>query len=306
MSFHQFLPHPNLPPVVKLGVYALYLVALAAVIAVAEHALSGRIPSSGNAVVIAVVATGWLIACYLLQHHSQAVESAHDRIEKEFKAAYKRVEDVYLQNRLTVDYYPSGGAETPEITTRMYRAASNVIERAQDGCEILAVTSFYEKFKLSDADNPAHSEYFRVLESRLPMVRYHRLVQCVDSDDLRAKISMPYDAHFRRLIELRDSGVNQLVWLDMVPPVYSTAYVIIDNPSGPAFLIWQMNEYVQTTKPRDAVFRPRGLFIITDPDRQFIQYFRAWFNRLAGSGKRRALTLDDLGSQWARLDANDG
>jgi len=147
---------------------------------------------------------------------------------------------------------------------------------------------------------PAPSRSRRGSTSLLGRVRYHRLVQCVDANELRARISPPYDAHFRRVIESRDSGITPSALVDLVPPLYSTAFVIIDNLKGPAYLLWQMYEYVKADKPRDAVFRPRGIFVITDPDKQFVKHFRGWFNRLVTSNKRRALTLDDLGSTPSR------
>jgi len=261
---HKLKIHARVPWVVTAAIIAIYTVVIASILAVFEHGLAGRVAEYQASVSVTVVSLCSLIVSVLVY------------------SLFQRVEDLNVRNRLRVEYFPAGSKDEPDMSATMYNEATRIITKArpEQTAKILAVNSFHEIFAAPDAEK-AHSSYFDALERRLGTIPYHRIVQCNDPTNLWKRLSPPFQHHFETIVAKRDSGKceNEVI-LNFAPAIFPTAYVMVHYKDGTSDLIWQLNEYIDPASADGAVFRPRGLLIIHDPDRQLTRYFDDWFTRL--------------------------
>jgi hypothetical protein len=264
---------------------ALIAIAGATFGALAEHALGGAMVKGQIPWTMVYIALAMAFICYVIYR------------------LFERVEDLYLRMRLSIRYYPATDENNANAMVEMYGASRRLLNEAkEDGtCEILAVNWFAQPF--GDPTSPevesAHEAYFAALERKLGKVNYHRIVQYNDSiptGDLDKYISLAYRKHLAKVIEHRDAGpAHHVVRLDKVPPRYPVSFVIIENEGTGSFLIWRLDEFATMSK-EGPVFRPRGLFLVTDPEHQLIQHFRDWFTRLTNDADTRPLRKEEFTS----------
>jgi hypothetical protein len=212
------------------------------------------------------------------------------------------VEGLSSKSRLTVRHY----ANDENGLGRVFDESRKIIEEAkEDGtCTILAVNSFTEMFEGSQqlGSEPQRRSYFEAIEKKIGKVNYHRILQVntehLMEGELSHKIVSSYEEHFLNIVEMRDKGsANRLVLLDQVPAKYPISFVIVSNHNDSSYLIWQVNEHViSETRPTDAL-KLRGVFLITDPDEQIIQYFKGWFSEISNSPMRKAVQQKDIVAQ---------
>jgi ketosteroid isomerase-like protein len=248
--------------------------------------------------------TPWLVAAILL------VLALAIYLQRRIES---RIEELHRRQLLSVEYFAGGSGISGQA---VYRAATALVDKASGpDCQIMAVNSFVEVF--ADSTDPAEesdrTSYLRAIESKLGQTNYHRILQlnARDRDALSRirigdVISKNYGEHYQRIVDsvrkprpraaLRGSVVTRL---DAVPARYPTSFVLIKTPDG-SHLIWQMNEHVPHDPAANGYpieeekVRLAGVFIISDPDEQITQYFERWFNELASSEERTAITSEQL------------
>jgi len=212
------------------------------------------------------------------------------------------VEGLSSKSRLTVRHY----ASDENGLGRVFDESRKIIEEAkEDGsCTILAVNSFTEMFEESQqlGSEQQRRSYFEAIENKIGKVNYHRILQVntehLVEGELSQKIVSSYEEHFLNIVKMRDKGnSSRPVLLDQVPAKYPVSFVIVSNHNDSSYLIWQVNEHViSKAGPTDAL-KLRGVFLITDPDEQIIQYFKGWFSEISNSPMRKAVQQKDITAQ---------
>jgi hypothetical protein len=223
-----------------------------------------------------------------------------------------QVDDLHRKNRIRIQYYSSSDLSGAD---RIYHEPRKLIEQIpEDGTsKIIAVNSFVEIFQESDDPKAEEfrSTYFRAIEKKLGKVDYHRILQLnypiyqstqninqIKNDVFTNRIAKNYKEHFAKIIEFRDSGKFQSeIRLDRVNAKYPMAFIIIENKEGTNYLLWQINEHINTSNGLSNAFKLTGVFLIEDPDQQIIRHFKAWFNQLINSDTLRPIQLTDLDAQ---------
>jgi len=219
-----------------------------------------------------------------------------------------QVDDLHKKSRISIRYYSSSDSNGAE---RVYSESRKFIEQAaEDGTgRIIAVNSFVELFQESDEPKAEDFRlaYFKTIEKKLGKVNYHRIMQLNYSqhfsnqnpsqthDQITKRIAKNYREHFTNIVKMRDTGKSQReIRIDSVNAKYPVAFVVIENKEDTSYLVWQINEHVNTDDGLSDAFKLTGVFLIEDPDQQIIRYFKAWFNQLANSDTLRPIQLADL------------
>jgi hypothetical protein len=192
----------------------------------------------------------------------------------------------------------------------LYRKAGDVIDKAQEGDEILAVNSFVEVFhQHSDpAVERLQEEYLRRIENRfLHGVAYYRLIQLPSlevldqpSVFLSDSVEPSYLRHYRRIIGLKTDAPGQGVSLDAVIAKYPMSFVVVrrknNGRSTGGTVILQVNEHIPLNgRVESAHFQLTGIHIIEDSKGHVVNHYLDWFKELQHG--QRSLTLDDLRSR---------
>lgn len=192
----------------------------------------------------------------------------------------------------------------------LYRKAGEVIDKAQEGDEILAVNSFVEVFhqRSDPAVERLQEEYLQRIENRfLGGVSYHRLIQLPSLDVLDRpavfladSVEPSYLRHYRRIIGLKTDAPGQGVSLDAVTAKYPMSFVVVKrknterNTGGT--IILQVNEHIPVNGiPETAHFQLTGIHIIEDTKGDVVNHYLDWFKELQHA--QRPLVLDDLRSR---------
>jgi hypothetical protein len=282
---HDLGIRAKIPAGVEVAIFICYTALVAAIVGIAEHSVGRHMADHPAPWAVGLIALCTVsITALVLQ-------------------LFDKVNDLHILHRINFKYYPAGGVDDADASARMYDAARVVINRAKDdgSCTILALNSFHEKFEPLD-DLGSHQKYFAALDEKLGKVHYERFLQCASMEQLRANLgtAKEYREHFAHTIECRDRTANTegtpRVRLDIVAPMFPTAFVIVKHDNGPADLIWQLNEYTGIMSGGRPQFRVRGLLIVADPDRRLIRYFEGWFNRLSRARAHR-VEMSDLYDQ---------
>ncbi|MEE4546135.1 hypothetical protein V2S66_29735 [Streptomyces sp. V4-01] len=192
----------------------------------------------------------------------------------------------------------------------LYRKAGEVIDKAQDGDEILAVNSFVEVFhqRSDPAVERLQEEYLRRIENRfLHGVAYHRLIQLPSLDVLDRpsvflsdSVEPSYLRHYRRVISLKTDAPGQGVSLDAVTAKYPMSFVVVKRKNNGrntgGTIILQVNEHIPVNGvPESAHFQLTGIHIVEDTKGDVVNHYLDWFRELQHG--QRSLTHDDLRSR---------
>lgn len=209
-----------------------------------------------------------------------------------------RVEWLFRRQRLEVQYLTGGNEEEAR---RLYQNCQELVGRAKEGGQILAVNSYVEVCSVDPASTEDRKAYLTAIESHFGKLRYHRLMQVPESElarlSLRDEVSADYRRHYRAMVEQRNAGSvdANATLLDVVPALYPTSFVVIENPGHQqgGYIIWQMNQHAPAAQHAERV-KLTGVFLIDDPEDQLISIFKRWFAILEQSGLRRSIQLDEL------------
>ncbi|MEV5477571.1 hypothetical protein ACWDR2_04840 [Streptomyces sp. NPDC003631] len=219
----------------------------------------------------------------------------------------------------SIRYYPARrGTEARHLeqARTLYRKAGEVVEKARQGDEILAVNSFVEVFQ--QGSDPAIEElqeaYLRRIENRLLHgAVYHRLIQLPSLDVLDDRslflsdsIEPSYLEHYRRIVGLTANAPGQEASLDAVKAKYPISFVVVkrkNNGSVGGTIIWQVNEHIQVgALAETGHFQLTGIAIVEDTKGDVTDHFIDWFKELQRGG-HRSLTTQDLRSREDQLPA---
>lgn len=222
-------------------------------------------------------------------------------IETMSEKTIAEVEEISKRNRLGIDYLAASSVEDQD---KVFDAARRIVDKAHESpsCTIYAVNSFTELFAESDSGEglSKREEYYDAIVRKAQYAHYHRVVQLSHLHEeklqLAHRIASHYHQHFMKMIDLRDDpNPRRTTTLEIVPAIYPTSFLLIDNGPEGSYLIWQMNEHVYDDgEAAPSNVKLSGVMLITDPDRVITPFFREWFNRLFVSPRKRQIVREML------------
>ncbi|MBD2704860.1 hypothetical protein IC229_29785 [Spirosoma sp. BT702] len=218
-----------------------------------------------------------------------------------FYSNNRKLEEVKNAKRLSIKYVSIDDAYGKDL----YAEARDFVNHIQEGAEVIAINSFVEVFEESKdtGKEEYRKKYLEDIEKKFGRINYHRIIQLSSTDyvelrknslGLDAKILGNYKDHYIKILTSRDDKHtnDKQMQLSVTIAKYPISFVVITNPDGINYLIWQINEHVPNST--DGAIRLTGVFLIIDPDEQIVKYFKRWFNHLYSSGKTHPLNLEDL------------
>lgn len=200
-----------------------------------------------------------------------------------------RLDDLHSTQRIHAHF--SNGPED-------YALMRNAIEQAKTGGTIYAVNSFeipYRGLAPHDPKDIAAAEearkgYYKAINEKMGQVSYHRILQVHDTNDPKIGdlVDPTYLRHFRDMLALEGSekAIQTRLWV--APTRYSMSFVIVENPQGDSYLIWQVDKHLE-----NGGYKAAGHMIVEDPDEVIIKDFKVLFNGL--EQQARHVRLEDLG-----------
>lgn len=220
----------------------------------------------------------WAFAMFALAVNAWLVSLSLLKLEDLRKAT----DELKAERPIETRYYPAADA---------YGEMRRVIGEAKEGGTIYVLNSFEVPFRGIEDDT--RKRYFALIEEKMRHVNYKRLIQIRDSETLPIGdlIGPTYIDHFKKVIALQDRPDGDVVTsLQVARAQFSLSFVIVENPGGSSYLIWQIDKRVV----EEDGYKPVGYLIVTDPQQLFIRHFRALFNQIAQGPNVRRVRLDDL------------
>ncbi len=194
-----------------------------------------------------------------------------------------RVEELQRTNRINFQYFDrnSGLGRTNLL---------NMARVMEDGTEILTLNYFNRKFKGFDANTErVRKMYFDVVEDKLGVINYRRIIQISPEADLRNMLDDSHLIHFRAVVDRRDGGGSgRVLQLARVPIRYPYSFIIFKRPNGLNFLSLDIFEEAPDS------FAIVGSLHVTDPDGQLIAPFEALFRNLESHAKWTSVLSDQI------------
>jgi hypothetical protein len=179
-----------------------------------------------------------------------------------------------------------------------YALMRYAIEQAKEGGTIYAVNSFEIPYKglaphdpkdISAAED-ARKGYYKAIAEKMGKVNYHRIIQVHDmrNPKISELVDPTYLQHFKDMLALgdREKSIQTRLWV--APTRYSMSFVIVENPKGDSYLIWQVDKHLET-----GGYKAAGHMIVEDPDEVIIKNFKELYNDL--EQQARHVLPSDLG-----------
>lgn len=200
-----------------------------------------------------------------------------------------KLDDLHSTQRIHANF--SNGPED-------YSLMRHAIEQAKEGGTIYAVNSFEIPYKGVSPHDPkdiaaaeeARKGYYKAISDKMGKVNYHRIVQVHDINDpkIGSLVDPIYLQHFRDMLALEsnEKAVQTRLWV--APTLYSMSFVIVENPQGDSYLIWQVDKHLEK-----GGYKAAGHMIVEDPDEVIIKDFKVLYNGL--EQQARHVRSTDLG-----------
>src|SRR3954453_18328483 len=128
-----------------------------------------------------------------------------------------------------------------------------LINKARAGGTIYAVNSFEIPYRGVAPHNPkdmataedARKSYYKAINDKMGQVNYHRILQGHDTNNPKIGdlVDSVYLQHFKDMLALggSDKAIQTRLWV--APTRYSMSFVIVENPGGDSYLIWQVDKH---------------------------------------------------------------
>jgi hypothetical protein len=208
---------------------------------------------------------GWALVMFILALNTTMVAlSLH------------KLDDLHTAQRVHAHF--SNGPED-------YSLMRDAIEQAKPGGTIYAVNSFeipYRGVAPHDSkDMPtaedARKGYYKAINEKMGQVNYHRILQVHDTNDPKIGdlVDSVYLQHFKDMLALENGNKSVQTRLWIAPTRYSMSFVIVENPGGDSYLIWQVDKHLE-----EGGYKAAGHMIVEDPDQVIIRDFKVLYNTL--------------------------